>query len=113
MKKAIHELMGFEINEDYKFLVVGGYCWGTGDTIEEAMKNARANGDVKKCYCKIVPKEKGEWEICQITGGISIRNKKGWDFKKDEIFLQTWNKDFHVGGNNQGKVTKYGFNLFS
>lgn len=116
MKKPIHKLMGFKINENYEFLVVGSYCWGAGDTIEKAMKNARSNGDVSRCYCKIVPiykKTGGKWEICQMTGGLSIINSDKWDYKKDDVFLQTWNKNFHVGGNNNGKVVKYGFDLFN
>ena len=116
MKKPVHELMGFETDENHEFLVVGAYCWGLGDTIEKAMKKARASGDVSRCYCKIVPineKLGGSWDICQMTGGLSVKNSDSWNFKEDEVFLQTWDKNFHVGGNSRGKVTKYGFDLFS
>ena len=75
MKKPIHKLMGFKINENYEFLVVGSYCWGAGDTIEKAMKNARSNGDVSKCYCKIVPiykKNGGKWDFMRNAWRLSI-----------------------------------------
>tara|TARA_Y100000004_G_scaffold184012_1_gene232482 strand:+ start:246 stop:587 length:342 start_codon:yes stop_codon:yes gene_type:complete len=113
MKKPIHELMGFEINSDYQFLVVGTYCWGTGDTIEEAIKNAFAFGRVKRCYCKIVPKKKGTWYINDFNSGIHIESKNGWKFKEDKIFMQTWDKHFHIAGNSKGKITAYGFDLFA
>ncbi len=115
MKQSVHNLMGFTIDNNHEFLVVGSFCWGIGDTIEKAMKNARGNGDVSRCYCKIVPKKEfgGKWEICQISGGLSIRNTESWDYKTDKVFQQTWNKNFHVQGNKNGKVIKYGFNLFN
>jgi|ETNmetMinimDraft_35_1059890.scaffolds.fasta_scaffold18751_3 hypothetical protein len=116
MKKPVHNLMGFTMDKNHEFIVVGQFCFGVAETIEDAMKKARSvGGDVSRCYCKIIPKKKfgGEWEICQMTGGISIRNSDKWDYKKDEVFLQTWNKNFHVGGNKSGKVIKYGFDLFN
>ena len=116
MIQPVHKLMGFEIDKNHEFLVVGAYCWGLGNTIEEAIKKARESGDVSRCYCKIVPINKktgGSWEICQITGGLSVHNSDDWNYKEDEIFLQTWDKKFHIGGNKRGKITKYGFDLFS
>jgi len=116
MKKPIHTLMGFTIDENHEFLVIGSFTWGTGFTIEKAMKNARNNGDVSRCYCKIVPiyeKTGGKWEICSMTGGLSIINSNEWNYKEDDVFLQTWDKNFHVGGNVNGKVIKYGFDLFN
>ena len=116
MKKAVHTLMGFEMDDNHEFLVIGAWCWGLGKTIEQAMKNASVNGDVKRCYCKIVPIEKktgGRWEICNITGGITVFDSKTWKHKENKVFNQTWNKAFHVGGNKRGRVVKYGFDLFT
>lgn len=114
----VHKLMGFEIDDNHEFLVVGQFCWGLGSTIEEAMKNARLNGEVKKAYCLIVPipdKIGGKWEI-DILGSTTIYNthepKIEWNHEEDEIFLQTWRKNFQLSGTNTGKIRKYGFNLF-
>ena len=114
----VHELMDFEIDNNHEFLVVGQFCWGVGNTIEKAMKNAMMNGDVKKAYCLIVPipeKIGGKWEI-NMFGGTTIYNtskpKIEWDHEKDKIFLQTWRKNFQLSGTSTGKIRKYGFNLF-
>jgi hypothetical protein len=114
----VHELMDFEIDDNHEFLVVGQFCWGVGNTIEKAMKNAMMNGDVKKAYCLIVPipeKIGGKWEI-NMFGGTTIYNtskpKIEWDHEKDKIFLQTWRKNFQLSGTSTGKIRKYGFNLF-
>jgi hypothetical protein len=114
----VHELMDFEIDDNHEFLVVGQFCWGVGNTIEKAMKNAVMNGDVKKAYCLIVPipeKIGGKWEI-NMFGGTTIYNtskpKIEWDHEKDKIFLQTWRKNFQLSGTSTGKIRKYGFNLF-
>lgn len=114
----VHKLMGFEIDDNHEFLVVGQFCWGVGRTIEKAMKNARMNGDVKRVYCLIVPipdKIGGKWEI-DMFGGTTIYNthepKIEWNHENDKIFLQTWRKNFQLSGTNLGKIRKYGFNLF-
>jgi hypothetical protein len=114
----VHKLMDFEIDDNHEFLVVGQFCWGVGNTIEKAMKNAMMNGDVKKAYCLIVPipeKIGGKWEI-NMFGGTTIYNtskpKIEWDHEKDKIFLQTWRKNFQLSGTSTGKIRKYGFNLF-
>ena len=114
----VHKLMGFEIDDNHEFLVVGEFCWGVGNTIEKAMKNARMNGDVKRAYCLIVPipdKIGGKWEI-NMMGGTTIYNthepKIEWNHEEDEIFLQTWRKNFQLSGTSLGKIRKYGFNLF-
>ena len=114
--KPVHKLMGLNITDDYKFLVVGAFCWGIGSTIEEACKNASVNGDSSKAYCVIVPdKIKDlEWRICDVTGGVSVIQKpyKGWDVTKDKVIAQLWNKHFHVGTTQRGKINKWGFGLF-
>tara|TARA_Y100000004_G_C8853006_1_gene385582 strand:+ start:453 stop:824 length:372 start_codon:yes stop_codon:yes gene_type:complete len=114
----VHKLMGFEIDDNHEFLVVGQYCWGVGNTIEKAMKNALVYGDVKRVYCLIVPipdKIGGKWEI-DILGGTTIYNtskpKIEWNHENDKIFLQTWRKNFQLSGTSNGKIRKYGFNLF-
>tara|TARA_B100001939_G_C16931349_1_gene614031 strand:+ start:1802 stop:2173 length:372 start_codon:yes stop_codon:yes gene_type:complete len=114
----VHKLMDFEIDDNHEFLVVGQFCWGVGNTIEKAMKNAVMNGDVKKAYCLIVPipeKIGGKWEI-NMFGGTTIYNtskpKIEWDHEKDKIFLQTWRKNFQLSGTSRGQIRKYGFNLF-
>ena len=119
MNKAVHTLMGFKMDDSHEFLVVGQYCWGLGITIEEAMNNARQNGDVGKAYCLIVPiseKIGGKWEI-NMFGGTTIYNTHKplieWDHDEDNIFLQTWRKNFQLSGTNSGKIKKFGFNLFT
>ena len=114
----VHKLMDFEIDDNHEFLVVGQFCWGVGNTIEKAMKNAVMNGEVKKAYCLIVPiseKIGGKWEI-NMFGGTTIYNTNKplieWDHEKDNIFLQTWRKNFQLSGTSRGKIRKYGFNLF-
>ena len=123
MKKTIQEIVGLKMDKNHEFLVIGGFCWGKGSTIEQAVKNASYNGDVSRAFCSIVPivsKIGGDWNICQVSGGLTIYNTdnkndpnvKTWDYEKDEIFLQLWRKKFHIKATKRGKIQKYGFNLF-
>ena len=112
--KPVHELLNIKITKDYLFLVVGAYCFGTGETIEAALKNANKTGDVSRAYCVLVPtKETGaKWSINGF-GGVSVNNGEKYDVLNNPCFKQLWNKDLHIKGTKRGTVSKFGFGLFN